>query len=89
MTKSEVQAIREDLDSLKSNVVKLTETLGQEKESRIDHLKEVTLENVDALKAQGAERYAQIRTAVKEQPAKSVGIAFAAGLLASFLLTRK
>lgn len=89
MTKSEVEAIKKDLNSLKSNVVELTKTLNEDQETKLDALKEAALQNVTALKTQGQERFEQIKEGVKSEPTKSIGLAFAAGALVSFLLARK
>ncbi len=89
ITKSEIKDIKQDINSLKDNVVQLTKTLSMNSESRLEDLKATMKENLDVVKDQTSEKYDLVKDAVKEKPAQSIGLAFAAGIAISYLLSRK
>ncbi len=83
---SEIDDIKSDLQSLKSNVVALTQHL---KANGTDHLVDLegrAVKTVSRLKVQGAEQYKVMESHVRDNPGQAVMIAFAGGLLASLLL---
>ncbi len=85
----EIDDIREDISSLKSNIVELTKHLKNDAKSEAKDLKETTLNQIDQLKDSGANQYHQIEKQVKANPGQSVAIAFAAGVVASLLMNRR
>lgn len=85
----EIEDIREDLNSLKTNVVELTRAVKQDGTVQAEAIKDVTLTRLGELKASGQEQIKNIERRVKAKPAESVAIAFAAGLAASLLLGRR
>jgi ElaB/YqjD/DUF883 family membrane-anchored ribosome-binding protein len=85
----EIEDIREDLDSLKTNVVELTRAVKKDSVVQTEAIKDVALTRFEELKESGQEQIKNIERRVKAKPAESVAIAFAAGLAASFLLGRR
>lgn len=90
---SEIRDIRDDLDSVLSNVVALTKHLqedGLEKAAELtEELKKTTMKAAGRLAAKGEHKMTDIEKAVKSHPGKSLLFAFAGGVLASILLNRK
>ncbi len=86
---NEIDDIKNDLQSLKSNVVALTQHLTA---NGADHLVEFegkAAKTAAKLKAEGARRYKEVENQVREKPGQALMIAFAGGLLASLLLSRR
>lgn len=88
-TYPELQDIREDLDSLKSNVVELTKHIGKDGADQTHELKKVLESRWSKMQTSGREQYKNIERRVKAKPGQSMAIAFAAGLAASLLLRRR
>lgn len=84
----EIDEIRQDIDSLKSNVVELSRHLKAEGTVQARKLGEVARERFDDLRRAAHDEYAKAEKQVKAKPGQSVAIAFAAGLALSFLLSR-
>ena len=84
----EIDEIRADLDSLKSNVVELTQHVKQDGKVQGKALKKAANAQVKSLKDSTADSIGRIEDSVKEKPGQSVAIAFAAGLLTSFFISR-
>lgn len=85
----EIEDIRDDLDSLKTNVVELTKHVKKDGIIQSKELKDVAIERLQDMKSTGKEQVKKIERRVKEKPAQSIAVAFAAGLAASFLLGRR
>ncbi|MBL4803573.1 MAG: DUF883 family protein [Alphaproteobacteria bacterium] len=85
----EIDDIREDLDSLKSNVVELTKHLKHNGQEQSHELREMATERLDALKTSGRKQVEVIEKRVKQKPVESIGIAFATGLALSYILGRR
>jgi len=89
----EIKEIRENLDSLRSNVVALTRHLqdnGVKKAKAVgDGMQEKTLDAADALIAEGEREMHMLEEQVTSNPAKSMLFAFGIGVLASALLGRR
>lgn len=86
---NEIDDIKNDLQSLKSNVVALTQHL---KANGADHLIEFegrAAKTARKVKAEGARRYKEVEESVRANPGQALLVAFAGGLLASLLLTRR
>ena len=86
---SGIDEIREDLDSLKSNIVELTRHMKAETGVRTDVLKKGLLNQVASIKSSGAAQYEKLEGQVKAKPAQSIAIAFASGVIVSYLLGRR
>ncbi len=85
----EIDDIREDLESLKHNVVDLSKQIKNDGLAQTQELKKAALKQVDHLKDASGKQLKNVETHVKEKPAQSLAMAFAAGLVASFLFGRR
>jgi ElaB/YqjD/DUF883 family membrane-anchored ribosome-binding protein len=86
---TEIDDIREDLNSLKSNVVELTRHLRKDTSAQSEEFKSMALERLLGLKDAGRDQYKNIEKRVKAKPSQSLAYAFGAGLVVSFLLSRR
>ena len=81
--------IRRDLNSLQSDVAILASDIKKvgaiQARAAIDYVSD----RVDTLKATGNDALVKIEDGIKSKPCQSLTIAFAAGLLVSFLLGRR
>lgn len=84
----EIEEIKQDIDSLKSNVVELTKHMKSEGKVQASRIGEVAMQQLEELKKSAQLEYLKAEKAVKAKPGQSIAIAFGAGLLASFLLRR-
>lgn len=82
----EIEEIKQDIDSLKSNVVELTKHVKSEGRTQAGRISEIAAERLLDLKKSAQLEYLKAEKAVKAKPGQSLAIAFGAGLLASFLL---
>lgn len=78
----EIREIGNDIQSLKSNVGDLASHI---KNDGLSDVSKIATEKYKNIKAYGA----KLEEQVKERPAQSMAIAFAGGLLASLLLSRR
>jgi ElaB/YqjD/DUF883 family membrane-anchored ribosome-binding protein len=85
----DMKNIRADIELLKENIVKLTQHLGENGSARFGTMKSKANEKVTYLKGQGRDQMATLEKEVKENPVQSVAIAFAAGLVTSYIFGRK
>ncbi len=85
----EINDIREDLDSLKNNVVELTRHIKKDGSQQTRVIKRSLLEQLSQLEASSQKQFKAIESNIKEKPAQSVAIAFGVGVVASFLLNRR
>lgn len=85
-TYPEIEEIKEDLDSLKDNVVALTKHVKKDGVEQVEDLGDVAKKRVEVLKARGQQEIKKVEKQVKAKPAQSIAIAFAGGVLASMLL---
>jgi ElaB/YqjD/DUF883 family membrane-anchored ribosome-binding protein len=81
--------IRRDLNSLQSDVVILASDIKKVGATQARAAVDYVTERVDTLKATGNDALVKIEDGIKSKPGQSVTIAFAAGLLVSFLLGRR
>lgn len=88
-TYSEIDDIREDLDSLRNNVVELTKHIKKDTNRNSKLAYETALERLEELKTNGLTQVKNVEKHVKARPSQSLAMAFAAGLAASFLLKRR
>jgi ElaB/YqjD/DUF883 family membrane-anchored ribosome-binding protein len=85
-TYPEIAEIREDLDSLKDNVIELTKHLKQDGMDQAEAVGTVAKKRLNGLKTQSRKELKKVEDQVKKKPAQSLAIAFASGLVASLLL---
>ena len=86
---TEIEEIRNDLDSLKTNVVALTEHLTTDGVEKVEELRDTARKGIKTLRAKGKEEMKNLERQVKQNPGKSILIAFCAGALANILLSRR
>lgn len=84
-----VSAIRDDYENLKNDVAALSNTLIQEGYSKAGEARKWFREGVDIAKKKAKTNYSLLNKKVKENPAESVGIAFATGFLLSQIFKRR
>lgn len=85
----ELEDIKNDLDSLRSNVVQLTRHLKHDGAAKAADVKERLKDGVDELRAKSEERLHELEDKVRENPRNSILLAFGAGILANILLRRR
>ena len=85
----EIDDIRQDLDSLKNNVVELTRHVQANGIERANILTERAREQVKHLQERGYAEIQKVERRVKDYPAQSLAVAFGAGLIASMFLRRR
>ncbi len=78
----EIENIREDIDSLKSNVVALTKTVKHE-------VADTTATRLERIRKRGKETMGRVEKDVKAKPMQSLAMAFGAGLVLSTLMRRR
>lgn len=85
---ADVNDVREDVKSLKENVSALGQHLKEEACAKTSELKELAAEKLDGVLKRGDESLKFIDDEVKANPRSAIAVAFAAGILANFLLRR-
>lgn len=85
----EIEDLREDLDSLKSNVVELTRHIKKDGRKQTRELQHVINEGFDHLRERGEVYIHDAEKMVKQKPVQSLAIAFAAGMIGNILLSRR
>lgn len=88
-TYTEIDHIREDLDSLKNNVVELTRHMKKDGNAQAAHLRENLMERIEGIQKAGRGQYKQLEGHVKAKPGQTLAMAFGAGILASLLMSRR
>lgn len=81
--------IGSDLRNLKSDVADLGRQATEEGKKRLSEKAAHVQDRVTDLKALGEKELSGLKAYVSENPGQSVAYAFAAGLVASFLLSRR
>jgi ElaB/YqjD/DUF883 family membrane-anchored ribosome-binding protein len=82
----EINDIKSDLKSLKSNTVALTHHLKEDGAERIVDLEERAKETFGKISAEGQKKFKEVEVQVRENPTQALLIAFAGGMLASYLM---
>lgn len=85
----EIEEIKQDIDSLKSNVVELTRHVKSEGRIQARKLGDIAMDRLTDLKKSAQLEYLKAEKQIKAKPGQSIAIAFAAGLVTSFLLGRR
>lgn len=88
-TYPEIEGIKQDIDSLKTNVVELTRHIKEDGMEQSEELKEAMKSRLFDIRAAGQDKLEKLENEVKSNPGRSVAIAFAGGLMASYLLRRR
>lgn len=83
---NELDHIREDLDSLKNNVIELTRHLSKDGNAQAAQLKSALKDKIGDIQASGRTQYKNLEKQVKAKPGQTLAMAFAAGVVASMLL---
>lgn len=83
---TEIDDIRDDLDSLKTNVVELTRHLKHDSTQQIDTTREALMDRLMGYRDASKKRMKDMEKQVKAKPTQSIMMAFAAGAIASFML---
>ena len=86
---SEIDDIRDDLKSLKNNVIELSQALKNDGIKQTKSVKHTAVDRISTIEDQGRAKYAELEGQVRENPGKSMAIAFAAGLFASMMMSRR
>lgn len=86
---TEIDHIREDLDSLKHNVIELTRHVTKDGNEQAAQLRDNLKGQIDQMQKNGLKRYKKVEAHVKQKPGQSLAMAFGAGLIASMLLSRR
>ena len=85
----EIDEIKEDLDSLKDNVVGLTKHVTKDSKRAGEKLTSRFMDRLAGMKEKGKIEAAKVEGRVRAKPAQSLAIAFVSGLAISALLKRR
>lgn len=85
----EIDDIKKDIDSLKSNTVALTSHLADDGKEKLHEAGGQLRTFLSACKKDGAKYYHEAEDKVRQNPGQSIALAFAGGLLLSALLKRR
>jgi len=85
----ELEDIKQDLDSLRNNVVQLTRHLKHDGMAKAEDVKELLKESMSDLREKSAESMHRFEDKVRENPRNGILLAFGAGFLANLLLRRR
>jgi ElaB/YqjD/DUF883 family membrane-anchored ribosome-binding protein len=85
----EIDNIRDDLKSLKTDVIKLSRHVQEDSVDKTVELAKKASQRLATLKSQGQEKLDKIERRIKTKPAQSLAIAFAAGFVVHHLLGRR
>lgn len=85
----EINDIKQDLDSLKDNVVELTKHLKQNSRIKTKQLKRTAFKKFEGLSDTSKEQLKVLEAKVREEPAKALAFAFVGGVILSALLKRR
>jgi ElaB/YqjD/DUF883 family membrane-anchored ribosome-binding protein len=88
-TNASLQNVKEDLRALKDDVAGLGRQAKEEGRKRINESVSVAQDKVSEFKSAGYEELKGLKAYVSENPTQSVAYAFAAGLIFSFIFSRK
>jgi len=88
-TKDTDSKLEKQAQNIKENVVGLARTLKDSSTDKAHDAADYVRDRVGDLQTSGTDTLEKIEYRIKSKPAQSVAIAFAAGLLASFLFGRR
>lgn len=85
----ELESIKKDLSSLKSNVVTLTQHLTDDGAVKIADIRGQLKGVAKSVRSDAAKQYKNVEKKVQQNPGQAVLLAFAGGMLASMLMKRR
>lgn len=85
----EIKNIRQDLSTLKDDVVSLTRHVKSNGSKHVDDVKHFANEQVDKARKASMDVVHKLENRAAEKPGQTIALAFFAGLAASFLLGRR
>ena len=85
----EIEEIRHDLDSLKTNVVELTRHIQENGAEQVHELGTLAQKRAKELRKAARSEVQKVEKQIKAHPGQSMALAFAAGLTLSALLGRR
>ncbi len=88
-TYSEIDHIKEDINSLKTNVVELTKHLKKDAQYETANLKDKATDQIEHIKEIGQSKFTDLENQIKDKPSQSVALAFVSGLLLSMLMKKR
>lgn len=84
-----LEHIREDINCLQSDVADAAVELQNRVSDRAHDAVDYVSERLDALKETGLDTMEDIEDRIRDRPGQSIAIAFVAGALSSYLLSRR
>lgn len=85
----EVDDIKEDINSLKSNTVELGRHIKKDGAAKTEEIKEAAEERIHTFAERGKDQLKNVEVRVKEKPLQSMAVAFVAGMAMSILIGRR
>lgn len=85
----ELKTIKQDINNLKEDAVELAHHVKEHGVYQADALKGRATDAYEELLNEGLSEFQKLEKRVMEKPGQSVAIAFAAGILTSFLMGRR
>lgn len=85
----EIEDLKEDLDSLRTNVVELTRHIKKDGRKQTRELGHTISDGFENLRESGEVYIRDAEKIVKQKPMQSLAIAFAAGMIGNILLSRR
>lgn len=82
----EIKEIKDDLNSLRDNVVELTKHIQKDGVEQAEEVGAIAKKRINKLQVRGRREMKRLEKQVKEKPSQSIAIAFATGVVASMLL---
>ncbi len=86
---SSIDNIKEDIYTLKADVIELGRTVKSEGMKKIEEATIELQDKIDSLKTEGRDEIDKVQSYINNNPNNAVGIAFAAGALVALLLSRR
>ncbi len=85
----EIDNIREDLDSLKSNTVDLARHVRDDAAVQTSEIRKSATDRLEKLLGLGKANIAKLEDHAREKPMQTLAIAFVAGMAASIFMNRR
>ncbi len=86
---SSIDNIKEDIYTLKADVIELGRTVKSEGMKKIEEATIELQDKIDSLKTEGRDEIDKVQSYINNNPNNAVGIAFATGALVALLLSRR
>lgn len=85
----EANNIKDSVNSIKQSASELAHHVYSDGRDVLTQAGEKAMDRFDGLRQSGMEELKKVETRVREKPAQSLAVAFAAGIILSFLFGRK